>query len=66
MDKEEKFNTSLDVLKEKDVQIEKLKQELEIVKKQANQTHQEYMKLTDQHVALEEKLNGRAGSKKDN
>ncbi|KAI8899146.1 B-cell receptor-associated protein 31-like-domain-containing protein [Globomyces pollinis-pini] len=46
-------------------EVEKLKKELEIVKKQASQTNDEYMKLTDKYVALEKKLSGSKENKKD-
>lgn len=35
--------------------VEKLEKELEIVKKQAKQTHDEYLRLTDRYVELEQK-----------
>jgi hypothetical protein len=49
----EKHSVMHEELKEKIEALEKAKKEIEIVKKQAAQTHEEYMRLTDKYAALE-------------
>jgi hypothetical protein len=56
LDKEQKYSKSADALKEKTLLAEKLEKDLLLLKKQATQTNDEFMQLTDRYVALEREL----------
>lgn len=55
MDKDQKQVSSGKELEDKEKECVKLLKELDIVKKQATQTHEAYMRLTDEFNALEKK-----------
>ena len=55
LDKENKNSSANGTLEEKTKECSKLKQDLDVVKKQAEQTHAAYLKLTDEFAELQNK-----------